>query len=119
MPATSRAADTGEKSASDGGAASASQQAADKRVMSLLAELEALALEASPATLLQAAERLRLAATPQGSAASGRLPTQPSTTAQELQQHVPLHHVMRYPEHERASGALDYIHAPHALTHVR
>ena len=38
--------------------------------MSLLAELEALALEAPPATLLQAAERLRLAATPQGSAAS-------------------------------------------------
>ena len=56
--------------ASGGVAASASQQAADKRVMSLLAELEALALEASPATLLQAAERLRLAATPQGSAAS-------------------------------------------------
>ena len=23
---------------------------------------------------------------------------------------------MRYPEHERASGALDYIHAPHLLT---
>ena len=56
--------------ASGGVAASASQQAADKRVMSLLAELEALALEASPATLLQAAERLRLAGTPQGSAAS-------------------------------------------------
>ena len=33
--------------------------------------------------------------------------------------YVPLHHVMRYPEHEHASGALDYIHAPHALTHVR
>ena len=30
-----------------------------------------------------------------------------------------VHHVMRYPEHEHASGALDYIHAPHALTHVR
>ena len=28
-------------------------------------------------------------------------------------------HVRRSPEHECASGALDYIHAPHALKHVR